>query len=140
MENIIGREDELALLSKIEKSEDAELLAVYGRRRVGKTFLIRNAFHKQLVFEFSGIHHASLVQQLENFSDTLSKASGSLPLARPASWIQAFKMLTDYLTPIIKKQKKVVFFDEFPWINTPRSGFLPAFENFWNIWASKQNI
>lgn len=138
MENIIGREDELALLSKIEKSEDAELIAVYGRRRVGKTFLIRNAFKKQLVFEFSGIHHVSLVQQLENFSDTLSKASGSLPLAKPASWIQAFKMLTDYLTPLIKKQKKVVFFDEFPWINTPRSGFLPAFENFWNIWASKQ--
>lgn len=138
MENIIGREYELALLSKIEKSEDAELLAVYGRRRVGKTFLIRNAFQKQLVFEFSGIHHASLVQQLENFSDTLSKASGILPLAKPRSWIQAFKMLTDYLTPIIKKQKKVVFFDEFPWINTPRSGFLPAFENFWNIWASKQ--
>lgn len=139
MENIIGREAELALLSKILKSEEAELLAVYGRRRVGKTFLIRNAFQKQLVFEFSGIHHATLVQQLENFSNTLSKSSGSLPLAKPATWIQAFNTLIDYLTPIIKNQKKVLFFDEFPWINAPRSGFLPAFENFWNIWASRQN-
>ena len=138
MEKIIGREDELALLSKVIKSEEAELLAVYGRRRVGKTFLIRNAFQKQLVFEFSGIHHATLVQQLENFSDTLSRSLDNLPLAKPATWIQAFKMLTDYLTPIIKKQKKVIFFDELPWINTPRSGFLPAFENFWNIWASRQ--
>ena len=83
MEKIIGREGELALLSKIIKSEEAELLAVYGRRRVGKTFLIRNAFQKQLVFEFSGIHHATLFQQLENFSDTLSRSLGNLPLAKP---------------------------------------------------------
>lgn len=138
MEIIIGRKDELALLLKIVNSEEAELLAVYGRRRVGKTFLIRNAYQKQLVFEFSGNHNTTLFQQLENFSDALSKSSGSLPLARPASWIQAFKMLTDYLTPVIRRQKKVVFFDEFPWINTPRSGFLPAFENFWNTWASLQ--
>lgn len=139
MENIIGREAELALLSKIVKSEEAELLALYGRRRVGKTFLIRNAFQQQMVFEFSGIHNATLVQQLENFSDTLSKASGGLSLAKPTSWIQAFNVLKDYLTPIIKKKKKVIFFDELPWINTPRSCFLPAFENFWNSWASRQN-
>lgn len=138
MENIVGRKDELATLSKIINSAEAELLAVYGRRRVGKTFLIRNAYQKQLVFEFTGIHNTTLFQQLENFSDCLSKSSGSLPLARPSSWIQAFKMLTDYLTPVIGRQKKVVFFDEFPWINTPRSGFLPAFENFWNTWASRQ--
>jgi len=138
MENIIGRVEEIVLLSKIAKSGEAELLAVYGRRRVGKTFLIRNAFQKQLVFEFSGIHNATLDQQLESFIVTLSKTSASLPLAKPASWVQAFGILTNYLTPLLQKQKKVVFFDEFPWINTPRSGFLPAFENFWNIWASRQ--
>jgi len=138
MENIIGRVEEIKLLSKILASEQAELLAVYGRRRVGKTFLIRNACEKQMAFEFSGIHDATLNQQLENFVEALSKASGSLPLAKPATWIQAFGLLTNYLTPILRKQKKVVFFDEFPWINTPRSGFLQAFENFWNGWASLQ--
>ena len=138
MDKIIGRTEEIIQLSKIANSEDAELLAVYGRRRVGKTFLIRNVFRKQLVFEFSGIHNATLDQQLENFIGALSASSGSLPLAKPVSWIQAFKILTNYLTPILQKQKKVVFFDEFPWINTPRSGFLPAFENFWNTWASQQ--
>jgi len=138
MKDFIGREAELALLQKIAQSEEAELIALYGRRRVGKTFLIRHAFKKQLVFEYSGIHGATLNQQLENFSETLSKASGSLPLAKPSSWIHAFKILTDYLTPIIQRQKKVIFFDEFPWINTPRSGFLPSFENFWNSWASRQ--
>lgn len=138
MKNIIGREDEKTLLSKIEQSGDPELVAIYGRRRVGKTFLILNAFEKQLAFEFSGIHNATLDQQLENFSESISKASGSLPLAKPASWIQAFNLLRDYLDPIIKKQRKVVFLDEFPWINTPRSGFLQGFENFWNVWASRQ--
>ena len=138
MENIIGRVEEIALLSKIITSEEAELIAVYGRRRVGKTFLIRNIFQKQLVFEFSGIHDATLDQQLESFIGELSKASASLPLEKPTGWMQALKILTDYLTPIIQKQKKVVFFDEFPWINTPRSGFLQAFENFWNTWASRQ--
>ncbi len=139
-EKIIGRTDELDLMLKIAKSEEAELLAVFGRRRVGKTFLIRNAYKKELVFEFSGIHDATLNQQLENFSGSLSGAIGHLTIAKPVSWIQAFKMLAEYLTPRIKKNKKVIFFDEFPWINTPRSGFLPAFENFWNSWASLQKL
>ena len=137
MQSIIGRGDEKELLSKIEQSGEPELVAIYGRRRVGKTFLVLNFFEKQLAFEFSGIHNATLDQQLENFTGALSKTSG-LPLAGSASWIQAFNLLTGYLTPIIKKQRKVVFFDEFPWINTPRSGFLQAFENFWNAWASRQ--
>ncbi|NVO19534.1 MAG: AAA family ATPase [Bacteroidetes bacterium] len=138
MENTIGRTSEIAILSKIINSGEAELLAVYGRRRVGKTFLIRNVFKKHMAFEFSGLHGATLDQQLENFTGTLSKASGSLPLAKPANWIQALQLLSDYLTPVLKKNRKVVFFDEFPWINTKRSGFLPAFENFWNSWASNQ--
>jgi hypothetical protein len=138
MDEIIGREAEKALLSKILQSGDTELVAIYGRRRVGKTFLIRNVFRKELAFDFSGIHNASLEQQLENFSTALARVAGSLPLVPPTSWIRAFGILTDYLTPLIRKQRKVVFFDEFPWINTPRSGFMPAFENFWNDWASRQ--
>jgi len=138
MNTLIGREEEKTLLTNIIQSGEAELVAVYGRRRVGKTFLIHNALQKQLVFDFSGIHNATLNQQLENFSEALSKVSGNLPLAKPGSWIRAFNMLTDYLTPVIRKERKAVFFDEFPWANTPRSGFLPAFENFWNTWASRQ--
>lgn len=139
MDNLVGRSDEIVHLSKIAASGEAELVAVYGRRRVGKTFLIRKFFEKQMAFEFSGIHDATLDQQLENFIAVLSKATGGMPLARPSNWIQAFRLLADYLTPLIKKQRKVVFLDEFPWINTKRSGFLQAFENFWNSWACKQN-
>lgn len=137
--NVIGRTEEKKLLLDIVNSTDPELVAMYGRRRVGKTFLIRNFLEKQLIFEFSGIHNASLNQQLENFTLAMTKATGSkIPLAKPKNWQEAFKLLTDYITPLINKQKKVVFFDEFPWICSPKSGFMQAFEHFWNTWACKQ--
>ena len=137
---IIGREAEKELLLEIIKSTDPELVAVYGRRRVGKTFLIRNMLEKQLAFEYSGVHNATLNQQLESFIQAITLATKSpVALAKPGNWGEAFKILTDYITPLIKKQKRVIFFDEFPWINTPKSGFMQAFENFWNAWASKQN-
>jgi len=138
MEQVVGRFEEKQLLNKIEKSGESELIAVYGRRRVGKTYLIRNGFSKDIAFEFSGIHHATLNQQLENFSLALTKVTGGLPLAKPESWISAFQMLIQYLTPLVKKERTIIFIDEFPWINTARSGFLPAFESFWNSWASKE--
>ena len=82
MEQIIGRITEQKLLSQLLQSPDAELLAIYGRRRVGKTFLIRNAYEKQLVFEFSGMHNASLKKQLSLFSQAMSKTTG-LPISDP---------------------------------------------------------
>ena len=138
MENVIGREDEKLLLSKIERSGEPELVAIYGRRRVGKTYLVRNVFQKQMAFDLSGIHNATIEQQLENFSVALSKSTRTRTLAKPASWIEAFSLLTNFLTPVIRKQRKVIFIDEFPWLHTPRSGFMQAFENFWNTWASRQ--
>ena len=125
-------------MRKIEQSGEAELVAIYGRRRVGKTYLIRNGFSKPIDFEFSGSHYATLKQHLESFAIALGKSMGNVPLAVPQSWLQAFDRLESYLGPLLKKQRRIIFFDEFPWINTPRSGFMPAFENFWNRWASQQ--
>jgi AAA+ ATPase superfamily predicted ATPase len=138
MEQVIGRVEERKLLQKIENSSDAELVAVYGRRRVGKTYLIRNGFKRALSFEFSGIHNASLAQQLENFSIALTRSAGGLPIAKPESWLSAFEMLKQHLNSFLAKGRTLVFFDEFPWVDTPRSGFLPAFESFWNTWGSQQ--
>jgi len=138
MEAIIGRSTEKKLLLDIERSGDAELVAIYGRRRVGKTFLVKNGFSTGLAFEYSGIHHATLDQQLEGFSLALTSASKSLPLAKPDSWLKAFEMLKQYLTPLVKKQRTIIFMDEFPWMDTPKSGFLQAFEHFWNTWASRE--
>jgi len=139
MDTLVGRADEIKLLSGILQSGSPELVAVYGRRRVGKTYLIRNVFRRQMAFELSGIHNATLKQQLENFSIALTAAAPSRLLPQPTSWMAAFSMLIAHLTPLIKKRRRVIFIDEFPWLHTPRSGFMQAFGHFWNTWASKQN-
>ncbi|MCG2616984.1 AAA family ATPase [Terrimonas sp. NA20] len=129
MSLIIGRDPEKQLLAEILTSRKAELLAVYGRRRVGKTFLIRTFYAKNLAFEFTGIHNAGFTEQLDNFSKAMRSAAKTR-FDRPASWSAAFDILETYLTPLLKQNKQVIFFDEFPWIHTPRSNFLQAFAHF----------
>ena len=140
MNEIVGRKEEKVILERTLQTKEAELIAVYGRRRVGKTYLIRKTFVKQIIFEFSGVHSATLNDQLTNFRDTLADVmKASFPLAVPSSWIEAFQMLKNYAEPLLKKNKCVIFLDEFPWLSSAKSGFLPAFEFFWNSWGTKQN-
>lgn len=141
MEAIIGRETEKKILGEMLTSKEAELVAVYGRRRVGKTFLIRNFYSRQLVFEFTGVHEAGLAQQLAGFSEALKTAMGTpLPPAVPSNWMEAFTFLNDYLKTKLVKEPVVILFDELPWIHTPKSGFLSAFGHWWNTWASRQPL
>lgn len=138
-EIIIGRDAEKKVLKEMLHSKEAELIAILGRRRVGKTFLVRNYYQQQLVFECTGIHEAGLPDQLLNFSRSLQQAMQStVPPATPNNWGQAFTFLSDFLITKLKSQTAVVLFDEFPWIHTPKSGFLTAFGHWWNTWASRQ--
>ena len=140
MENIIGREAEKASLLLAFESSEAELIAIYGRRRVGKTFLVRQFFANELVFEFSGQHDAKTQEQLKNFSSKIDEYIKSpFPSIVPQNWQEAFNKLKMYLEPILAQQKAVVFFDEFPWIDTAKSNFLASFDYFWNDWASKKS-
>lgn len=140
MDSIIGRKEEMTILEEALKTKDAGLIAIYGRRRVGKTFLIRNFFSDRLVFELTGMYGGSLKEQLLQFSKSLQKATGSpLSLKPPNSWVEAFHALEQFLDRLAKRKKLVVFLDEFPWLDSRRSGFLSAFEHFWNSWASRQN-
>lgn len=136
---LVGREEELKILSARLASGEAELIAVYGRRRVGKTFLIRTFLKNSIVFQLTGIHNANRQTQLENFSQTLQLSSKSpIALAIPANWLQAFAMLESYLLTLPTDQPAVVFLDEFPWIETHRGGFLQAFDHWWNAYASQK--
>ncbi len=138
-EQIIGREEEQKVLREALRSREAELIIIYGRRRIGKTFLIRNYFEKQIAFEFTGAYGSGLTQQLYHFSKALQESMASeIPPATPASWEQAFSFLTSFLKGKNSKQPLVILFDEFPWIHTPKSGFLSVFEHWWNTWASRQ--
>jgi AAA+ ATPase superfamily predicted ATPase len=139
MQAIIGRKEEKIILEEALRAADAGLMAVYGRRRVGKTFLIRNFFEDRLVFELTGMYKGALKDQLLQFSRSLQKATGSvLTLTPPKSWVEAFHALEQYLDKLPRRKKLVIFLDEFPWLDSRRSGFLSAFEHFWNSWANRQ--
>jgi uncharacterized protein len=139
-EEIIGREEEKAILDEVTASPTAVLMAVYGRRRVGKTYLIRTYLQKQIVFEFSGIHNVPTEVQLENFCKNMAgQLNNKIPVPIPGNWFDAFDILKNLLKKKIRQKKAVIFLDEFPWLQTPKSNFLAAFENFWNTWASTQN-
>jgi AAA+ ATPase superfamily predicted ATPase len=139
MDTISGREKEIEVLEELLKSKTADLLAVYGRRRVGKTYMIQTYLHDHIAFHMTGMYRPSLKDQLQQFSIALQNASGSaLALKPPVNWIEAFQALQAYLHPLLQKKKLVVFLDEFPWLDGRKSGFLSAFEHFWNNWASRQ--
>jgi len=137
MKKVTGRKTEISLLNKALKSKKAELIVVYGRRRIGKTFLINQTYKSYIKFELTGIYNASLKDQLKNFQLVLSKKNKKQKTIE--SWLDAFFLLSQYLDTLKSKSKKVIFFDEFPWLDTRRSKFLPAFENFWNSYISKRN-
>ena len=138
MEPLIGRSEEKNILLDALSSQAAELVAIIGRRRVGKTFLIRSVYEKHLVFEFSAVHNATMKEQLTGFMKSYQLATGSpAPYKTPDSWLDAFRILEEYLKPIVEKRKAVIFFDEFPWMHTPKSNFLRAFDHFWNMFASR---
>jgi AAA+ ATPase superfamily predicted ATPase len=135
---IIGRKQEVEILNNSLISDKSELIVVYGRRRVGKTFLIRQLFEKQLKFEVTGLYGGDIKDQLNNFSKELKNRTKNNAMQTPNNWMDAFSLLEAYLNSIKEKNKKVIFIDEFPWIATQKSKFLMAFENFWNSYATKR--
>jgi uncharacterized protein len=142
MENeLIGRQEEIKILHKTLQSKEAELVAITGRRRIGKTYLTNMIFEENMAFDVIGTQNAPNEEQLQNFTNQLIQYYQSpLPIKKPDNWTEAFSMLRTYLQSISLKQKKVIFFDELPWLAGQKSGFLSAFGYFWNSWASKQNL
>jgi len=132
---IIGREKEQATLKQCLESRSPEFLVVYGRRRVGKTFLIREYFSGRFDFYVTGLANADMKNQLKAWNIAL-KQSFAGDEKDATSWLDAFSLLRNMLEKTSKSKKKVLFIDEIPWLDTPKSGFLTALEYFWNGWAS----
>jgi len=131
-EQLIGRKKEQAILEKALQSRRTEMVAVIGRRRVGKTFLVRSFFEDKFDFEITGIQNAPQKEQLRNFKLQLEKVSkNTLPVKQPEDWLEAFVMLIQHLESLDSSRKKVVFLDELPWLSTNKSGFLQALGYFW---------
>ncbi len=132
---IIGRNKEMKLLKGLLSSEDSQFVAVYGRRRVGKTYLIREAFDYSFTFQHTGIYGAKMREQLYEFRESLYSA-GMGKCALPKTWNEAFHTLERFIATQPKEGKKVIFIDELPWMDTPRSNFVRALDHFWNSWAT----
>ncbi|MFM7400250.1 MAG: ATP-binding protein, partial [Bacteroidota bacterium] len=138
---LVGRLPESAILNEALQTKEAEMIAIVGRRRVGKTYLVEQVYSDKIVFELTGSQRASLKQQLGNFRNQLTIAAGAaLPLELPTDWHHAFLMLRQFLQSIDSREKYVIFFDELPWLSNSKSGFLEALGYFWNSWASRQQL
>ncbi len=139
MSEIIGRKNEIAELTARYNSGKAEFIAVYGRRRVGKTFLIKEFFHNQFAFQHTGLSQVDKAsgkkeEQLTKFLYSLQQYGWENDKA-PASWLEAFFFLEQLLANKDDGKRQVVFIDELPWMDTPGSGFITALESFWNGWG-----
>ncbi len=139
---LIGREKEQEILKKALTSREAEMVAVIGRRRVGKTFLIESVYEKNITFKLSGIQDAPTDEQLKNFVYQLDKAANNSQASQtPSNWLEVFFMLIKYLETKKGEQRQVVFFDELPWLAANKSaGFLRGLSFFWNSWAVRENV
>lgn len=134
-----GRQKEVKLLKNLLKKEQPEFVAIYGRRRVGKTFLIRETYKENIVFECAGLHQKDFGQQLENFWLALLEYNDGVKIdTLPKTWLQAFAQLKIYIKRLKGNQKKIIFLDEISWFETNRSGFLAALDNFWNQFCTKR--
>ena len=143
---MIGRKKEIALLKRLYESNKAQFVAVYGRRRVGKTYLINDVFGEKITFRHAGLSpiesgdESPLKKQLKHFYNSL--LLHGMPRSKcPENWLDAFLMLELFLQSKDDGSRQLIFIDELPWLDTPKSGFITAFEGFWNTWAcSRKNL
>ena len=136
-DNIIGRKEEIIKLEKYLASGKSEFVAIYGRRRVGKTFLVKELFEGKFAFRMTGKENANTKEQLENFHYALSNYTENTDL--PKTWTQAFHQLEKYIEHEAEEGSKILFFDELTLFDTRGSKFVSALEHFWNDWAAYRN-
>ena len=131
---LIERKTETEILKNALAAPESRFVAVYGRRRIGKTFLIREVFGYRFTFQHAGLSKGSMKEQIYAFTSSL-KDSGYTFEKQPVNWLEAFEGLKDVIR-FSKEQKKIIFIDELSWMDTPKSNLMSALENFWNGFAS----
>ena len=139
MSKIVARTKEIEALNRKYNSSKSEFVIVYGRRRIGKTFLVNNVFAGRFTFTYVGARKQNQKKQLRRFADQLKTYTGSAYAPALSNWDEAFNALQILIDARPKEERKVIFFDEMPWIDTPRSSFVEALEYFWNSWAAQRD-
>jgi AAA+ ATPase superfamily predicted ATPase len=135
---IFGRDNEKRRINLLLRSNESEFLAVTGRRRVGKTYLVDQTLGEHYCFTMIGLQHGTMEQQLEIFASQLSRFSQQRKPNKYVSWFEAFEALRNYLETLPKDKKQVIFIDELPWAATPKSKMLTYLGYLWNAYLSKE--
>ena len=130
----VGREKERGILLNALKDDRSHFIAVYGRRRIGKTYLVRESFDYRFTFQHAGLYGGTTKEQLFAFDSSL-KDAGYVSEKPSLNWMVAFEKLKDLIRSSTEK-RKLIFIDELSWMDTKRCDLMPALENFWNAWAS----
>lgn len=138
MEKLIGRERECEELKWAKNSQRSEFVVLYGRRRIGKTFLVRSFFDDTYSFQYVGAHKQSKNVQLQNFREALVRYSGDTQIPQLQGWHDAFLLLQSYLEGC-PEERKIIFFDEMPWMDTQGSEFVSELEYFWANWVQNRD-
>ena len=133
--SLIARKKEQALLNQAVKKQESQFIAVYGRRRVGKTYLVREVFSGQFAFFHTGYYNLSRKEQLSGFFKSLQKAGLGPNYSCPENWMEAFEQL-EIVVEQSQAEKKILFLDELSWMDTLHCDLIPALEHFWNAFAS----
>ncbi len=136
---IIARNSEIETLERKYCSGRSEFIIVYGRRRIGKTYLINKLFNDRFTFTYVGARKQKPQKQLQRFAEQLRLFSGSTYAPSLNNWEDAFNELKVLINSRPSDERKVIFIDEMPWIDTPRSSFVEALEYFWNAWAAQRD-
>ena len=131
---LVGREKEIELLKNISQDDNSHFLAVYGRRRIGKTFLIRESFDYRFTLQHAGLSEGGMKEQIFAFVSSM-KDAGYHYKRKPKNWLEAFEGLKDLIRQSNEK-RKIIFIDELSWMDTQKSDLMVALENFWNGFAS----
>lgn len=135
---MIVRASQTKLMQQLLQTRKSSFVAVTGRRRIGKTYLIDEVYKKHICLRVTGIQNADINTQIINFTQKVAEYSGKQIVTPPNNWQEAFTLLREYLKSLSKRKKQVIFLDELPWMATKRSGFIEMLAHLWNDYLSKE--
>jgi uncharacterized protein len=135
---MVGRKEQILTMTELLGLQKSYFVAVTGRRRVGKTYLIDEVYKNNICFSVTGIQDGNQEAQIANFVQKLAEYSKIPIVTIPKNWQQVFLLLKKYLEGLPPNKKQVIFIDELPWMATVRSGFIQLLAHLWNDYLSKQ--
>lgn len=132
----LGREKEILVLEK-EYARDGGFVVIYGRRRIGKTTLIKQFIKSKTAFYFLATKEVES-QSMKRFAGVIARTTGNSVLQKAAfsDWLDLFQAVADYKP----NEKKVLVIDEFPYLVKVNDSFPSILQNAWDEILKDSNV